>query len=120
MSEAKNLYRNLTIFVEISGENIKIYIVKNSQYILLYQFQVCWLTSQIIAEYIFKKIRTIKGKLESKYPTAFEQINKQIPVQIEEDHEDVDEAAGIDYEQLESTKQVDPAMEARDSSDSTS
>lgn len=74
-----------------------------------------------ISEYIFKKIRTIKGKLESKYPEAFEQVNnKQVPVQIEEDHEDVDEAAGIDYEQLESTKQVDSALEARDSSDSTS
>lgn len=58
----------------------------------------------------------------SKYPEAFEQVNKQVPVQIEEeiDHEDVDEAAGIDYEQLESTKQVDPGLEARDSSDSTS
>ena len=80
----------------------------------------CQIKSHIFAEYIFKKIRTIKRKLESKYPEAFEQVNKQIPVQIEEDHEDVDEAAGIDYEQLESTKQVDSAMEARDSSDSTS
>jgi hypothetical protein len=75
-----------------------------------------------ITEYIFKKIRTIKGKLEIKYPKAFEQVNNtsQVPVQIEEDHEDIDEAGGIDYEQLESTKQVDPGLEARDSSDSTS
>lgn len=68
-------------------------------------------------EYIFKKIRTIKGKLESKYPEAFEQVNKQISTHVEEE----DEASGvIDYEQLESTKQIDSALEARDSSDSTS
>lgn len=72
-------------------------------------------------EYIFKKIRTIKGKLETKYPAAFEQVNKQVPTHIEEDEDAGEEVAGgIDYEQLESTKQVDPALEARDSSDSTS
>lgn len=68
-------------------------------------------------EYIFKKIRTIKSKLESKYPEAFDQVNKQVPTHIEEDE---DTTAVIDYEQLESTKQVDSALEARDSSDSTS
>lgn len=69
-------------------------------------------------EYIFKKIRTIKGKLETKHPEAFEQAaNNQVPTHIEEDEE---VAGGIDYEQLESTKQVDSALEARDSSDSTS
>lgn len=68
-------------------------------------------------EYIFKKIRTIKGKLETKYPDAFEQVNKQVPTHIEEDE---DASGVIDYEQLESTKQIDPALEARDSSDSTS
>lgn len=71
-------------------------------------------------EYIFKKIRVIKGKLEAKHPEAFEQAKRQIPIQIEEDEE---QAAGIDYEQLES-KPVDTGMEAlsetRDSSDSTS
>lgn len=66
-------------------------------------------------EYIFKKIRSIKGKLEVKYGDAFEQVNKQ-EIHIE----DLDEEATIDYEQLESTKQVDSALEARDSSDSTS
>lgn len=70
-------------------------------------------------EYIFKKIRTIKGKLESKYPEAFEQSNKQIQTEIPLEEED-EALGGIDYEQLESTKQVDPALEARDSSDSTS
>lgn len=70
-------------------------------------------------EYIFKKIRTIKGKLETKYPEAFEQVNKKVQTHVEED--EVEETAGgIDYEQLESSKQVDPALEARDSSDSTS
>lgn len=69
-------------------------------------------------EYIFKKIRTIKGKLETKYPEAFEQVNKQVPTHVEED--EVEETAGgIDYEQLESSKQVDSALEARDSSDAS-
>jgi hypothetical protein len=68
-------------------------------------------------EYVFKKIRTIKGKLESKYPESFEQVSKQVPTHIEEDEE---VPGGIDYEQLESSKQIDPALEARDSSDSTS
>lgn len=67
-------------------------------------------------EYIFKKIRTIKGKLEVKYPEAFEQVNKQIPTHIEEDECLEDVAGNIDYEQLESTKQVDSALEARDDS----
>lgn len=71
-------------------------------------------------EYIFKKIRVIKGKLETKHPEAFEQAKRQIPIQIEEDEE---QAAGIDYEQLEN-KTVDTGLEAlsenRDSSDSTS
>ena len=79
-------------------------------------------------EYIFKKIRVIKGKLESKYPEPFETATKkQTPSQIEEDDglEDQEaleeqEAGGIDYEQLESSSKVDPALEARDSSDSTS
>lgn len=70
-------------------------------------------------EYIFKKIRVIKGKLEVKHPEAFEQAKRQIPIPIEEDEE---QAAGIDYEQLET--KVDTGMEAlsenRDSSDSTS
>lgn len=70
-------------------------------------------------EYIFRKIRTIKGKLVLKYPDAFEQISSQIEEDVAE--EDVpEEATAIDYEQLESTKQIDPALEARDSSDSTS
>lgn len=73
-------------------------------------------------EYTFKKIRTIKGKLETKYPEAFDQVNKQVQTHVEED--EVEETAGgIDYEQLESTKQVDSALECietRDSSDSTS
>lgn len=69
-------------------------------------------------EYIFKKIRTIKGKLEQKYPVAFDQVTKQIETEtpLEEDEEVLD--SGIDYEQLESTKHIDPALEARDSSDS--
>lgn len=69
-------------------------------------------------EYIFKKIRTIKGKLEQKYPVAFDQVTKQIETEtpLEEDEEILD--SGIDYEQLESTKHIDPALEARDSSDS--
>lgn len=74
-------------------------------------------------EYIFKKIRVIKGKLETKHPEAFEQAKRQIPIQIEEDEDQGDQAAGIDYEQLEN-KIVDTGMEAlsetRDSSDSTS
>lgn len=70
-------------------------------------------------EYIFKKIRVIKGKLETKYPDAFQQVTKQIETEtpLEEEEEAM---GGIDYEQLESTKQIDPALEARDSSDSTS
>lgn len=69
-------------------------------------------------EYIFKKIRTIKGKLETKYPNAFEQANKQsVKVQLDEEDEASD---GVGYEQLESTK-LDQAVEVRgDSSDSTS
>lgn len=70
-------------------------------------------------EIIFKKIRTIKGKLETKYPVAFDQVTKkQIETEtpLEEDEEIL--GSGIDYEQLESTKQIDPALEARDSSDS--
>lgn len=67
-------------------------------------------------EYIFKKIRTIKGKLELKYPDSFDQVNK-VPTHIEEDE---DATGAIDYEQLESTKQIDAGLEARDSSDSTS
>lgn len=71
-------------------------------------------------EYIFRKIRVIRGKLETKYPVAFEQAKMQVPIQIEEDEE---QAGGIDYEQLES-KNVDAGMEAlsetRDSSESTS
>lgn len=69
-------------------------------------------------EYVFKKIRIIKGKLETKYPDAFDQVNKQVPTHIEEDEEVA--VGGIDYEQLESSKQVDPGIDARDSSDSTS
>lgn len=69
-------------------------------------------------DYIFRKIRTIKTKLETKYPESFEQVSKQVQtLPIEEDEE---VASGIDYEQLESSKTVDPALEARDSSDSTS
>lgn len=71
-------------------------------------------------EYIFKKIRIVKGKLETKYPEAFEQVNKQVQTHVEED--EVEETAGgIDYEQLESSKQeqVDSALEARDSSDTS-
>lgn len=73
-------------------------------------------------EYIFKKIRTIKGKLEVKHPEAFEQVSKQIetPTPLEPPEEEEEALGGIDYEQLESTKQIDPALEARDSSDSTS
>ena len=70
-------------------------------------------------EYIFKKIRTIKGKLETKYPEAFEQVSKQVQTQCVEEDEVEETAGGIDYEQLESSK-VDSALEARDSSDSTS
>lgn len=69
-------------------------------------------------DYIFRKVRTIKTKLETKYPESFEQVSKQVQtLPIEEDEE---VASGIDYEQLESSKIVDPALEARDSSDSTS
>lgn len=69
-------------------------------------------------DYIYRKIRTIKGKLETKYPTAFDQVCKQVQTHPIEEDEEV--ATGIDYEQLESLKLVDPALEARDSSDSTS
>lgn len=60
-------------------------------------------------EYIFKKVRTIKGKLETKYPDSF----KKNMANVEENDEEI--ADGIDYQQLESIKNVDAALEATDS-----
>lgn len=62
-------------------------------------------------EYIFKKTRTIKAKVEAKYPDAF----KKNMTNLEENDE---ESEGIDYQQLESikdVKHVDKALEAIDS-----
>jgi len=74
-------------------------------------------------EYIFKKIRFVKQKLENKYPEAFEQAAKQQmqnqQLDEEEENSDGELKKEVDYEQLESTK-IDAAHEARDSSDSTS
>lgn len=60
-------------------------------------------------DYIFKKVRTIKGKLETKYPDAF----KKNMVNLDENDEESEGA--IDYQQLESIKNVDAAFEATDS-----
>lgn len=62
-------------------------------------------------DFIFKKIRAIKGKLEIKYPNAF----KSNMSNLEEDRDE--ESEGIDYQQLESIKEnknVDAADEATD------
>ncbi|KAG5681350.1 hypothetical protein PVAND_010794 [Polypedilum vanderplanki] len=68
-------------------------------------------------EYIFKKIRTIKSKMEAKYPEAFEQAKRQNMQNLEETDENDEE--NINYEQLESIKNIDnidnDAMEALDS-----
>lgn len=64
-------------------------------------------------EYVFKKVRTIKGKLETKYPDSF----KKIPEENENEEEIAE--GGIDYQQLESIKNeeetADAALEATDS-----
>ena len=53
-------------------------------------------------DYIFKKIRNIKSKVESKYPEAYKM---NLNVESEELKEEESEAIG--YQQLESIKQVD-------------
>jgi hypothetical protein len=58
-------------------------------------------------EYIFKKTKAIRGKVEAKYPDAF--IKNM--TNLEENDE---ESEGIDYQQLESIKNVDAALEATD------
>lgn len=68
-------------------------------------------------DFIFKKIRTIKGKLENKYPESFKRQNMQ---NLDEDEKEVDveeENINFNYEQLESissSKQIDNAYEASD------
>jgi hypothetical protein len=65
-------------------------------------------------EYIFKKIRTIKTKMETKYPEAFEQAKRQNMQNLEETDENEEE--NINYEQLESINNIDnEALEALDS-----
>lgn len=61
-------------------------------------------------EIIFKKVRNIKSKLETKYPDSFKKNMSNLD---EERDEEVGE--GIDYQQLESIKNVDAALEATDS-----
>lgn len=69
-------------------------------------------------EYIFKKIRHIKGKLENKYPDAFAEQSKQLNAQNFDELDEKEE--NITYEQLESIKNieqdnVDNALDALDS-----
>jgi KxDL motif-containing protein 1 len=54
--------------------------------------------------YIFKKIREIKKKLEVQYPEAFVKANLSTNQCVDEDEED------INYEQLESHNQIDVAL----------
>lgn len=65
-------------------------------------------------EYVFKKIRVIKGKLETKYPEAFEQANKQKLTSTEEDDElsdsdqkkeDLIPETTVDYVQLSARRE---------------
>jgi hypothetical protein len=60
-------------------------------------------------EYIYKKIRTIKGKLEVKYPQSFEQVSQRQAIDEEDNEREAEE--NIDYEQLESIK-LENAQEA--------
>lgn len=68
-------------------------------------------------EYVFKRIRIIKTKMETKYPEAFEQAKRQNMQNLEETDEIEEE--NINYEQLESIKNIDnidnEALEALDS-----
>ncbi|KAL7051137.1 hypothetical protein ACKWTF_004349 [Chironomus riparius] len=69
-------------------------------------------------EYVFKKVRYIRGKLENKYPEAFaEQAKRENTQNLDELDEEKEE--NITYEQLESIKNendhVDSALDALDS-----
>lgn len=61
-------------------------------------------------EIIFKKVRNIKSKLETKYPDSFKKNMSNL-----DEERDEEVAEGIDYQQLESIKNVDAALEATDS-----
>lgn len=50
-------------------------------------------------EYIFKKVRTIRGKCEAQYPEAFKKNMTNLD-------EECEESEGIDYQQLESIKDI--------------
>lgn len=63
-------------------------------------------------EYIFKKIRNIRSKTETMYPEAFKKNISNLEENFDEETEEK-----IDYQQLESIKDIrniDSALEATD------
>lgn len=68
-------------------------------------------------EYIFKKIRAIKSKMESKYPVAFEQAKRQNMQNFTEEPEETEEENILVYEQLESITNVDNIDDAEDATE---